>query len=129
LHQLDLGGSSLGDEGALALLSALEHYNLTLASLNLNNNAKITPVLSKSVDFILTSRMVLNSFRSCLDRPLEKRLMPLVIHGVQQKSIFRKEAKLAHCQETRAGPVFLLVRTAALNDSKVIKVATPSKWL
>jgi hypothetical protein len=35
--------------------------------------------------------------------------------------------ELVHCQETTAGPIFLLVRAAALHDSKVIKVAAASR--
>jgi Ran GTPase-activating protein (RanGAP) involved in mRNA processing and transport len=127
LERLDVSDNNVIGEGAMAFLATLEQSNLTLTSLNLDNNAKISPVLLKAIDFILASRLVLNSFRNCLHRSVEKRLLSLAIHAVQQSSFYHEGLERAHCQETRAGPIFLLLRTAALNDSKAITVTAPSR--
>jgi NLR family CARD domain-containing protein 3 len=121
LERLDLSGNNVTDEGTMAILDSLENYNCTLTLLNLENNADSSPVLQKAISFVLTSRLVLISFRSCLHRPLEKQLMPLVIHGASRNSTCHENPELARCRGLGAGPTFLLVRAAALNDSKVIK--------
>jgi Leucine Rich repeat len=113
LQRLDLSSNSIGDEGTKAILKALTESNSSLTSLNLEDNDDMSPVLQYHFDFALTSRRVLKSFRICLCKPLDKKLMPLVIHGLQS-------------QDTTAGPIFLLVRAAALLDSKVIKAVSPS---
>jgi Ran GTPase-activating protein (RanGAP) involved in mRNA processing and transport len=127
LQRLDLHGNSISDEGALSLRTALEHYNHVLTSLNLDYNAEISPVVLSAIGFVLTSRHALISFSECLHKPLEKRLMSLVIQGVQLNSIHHENVELAHGQETGGGTIFLLVRAAALNDSKVINETAPSR--
>jgi Ran GTPase-activating protein (RanGAP) involved in mRNA processing and transport len=127
LDRLDLRSNRIGSRiGALAILKALTESNCSLTWLNLQGNFTISPGLKKVIGFMLMSRQVLKSFCKCLCKPLETKLMPLVVHHVQVNSICSKETELAHSQETMAGPIFLLVRTAALNDSKVFNVAPPS---
>jgi hypothetical protein len=87
----------------------------------------LSPALQKAIGFILASRVVLNSFRNCLPRPLEKQVIPLVIHAVRRNSFSHEKLELAPRQECGAGPLFLLVRAAALSDSKIIKVTAPSR--
>jgi Ran GTPase-activating protein (RanGAP) involved in mRNA processing and transport len=127
LEQLDLIPNEISDKGALVLLSTLKQYNHTLTSLDLGNNAEISPAVRKAIRFVVTSRQVLNSVCNCFHRPLEKKLIPLVIHGVRQNSTHGGNLDLEHSQETGAGPIFLLVRAVALNDPKFIKVALPSR--
>jgi Leucine Rich repeat len=127
MDRLDLSDNAISDEGALALLTALERSNHSLTSLNLDNNPEISPVLQKAIGFILASRVVLNSFRKCLPRPLEKQMIPLVIHAVRRNSFYHEKLELAPRQKCGAGPLFLLVRAAALSDSKIIKVTAPSR--
>jgi hypothetical protein len=113
LERLGLDANGIGDKGGMVLLNVLQHYNYTLTSLNLNNNSTISLVLQKQIDFMLTSRLVLKSFCNCCLRPLEKRLVPLVIHAVRQSFFYGEKLEPTHCQETGAGPIFLLVRAAA----------------
>jgi hypothetical protein len=77
LERLDRSGNSNGDKGALALLTTLKQDNHTLTLLKLDRNAKISPALQKAVDFVLTLRLVVNSFRNCFHKLLEEWLMPL----------------------------------------------------
>jgi Leucine Rich repeat len=113
LERLDLSSNSISDNGANALLKALIQSNCSLTWLNLEDNAEVSPIIQYSINFVFSSRRVLKSFHNCLCKPLDKKLMPLVICGLQS-------------QNTTAGPIFLLVRAAALYDSKVIKSAPPS---
>jgi hypothetical protein len=53
--------------------------------------------------------------------------MPSVIRGVQMNSICLENPELVYSPETAAGPIFLLVRALALNDSKVVKAAPSSQ--
>jgi Ran GTPase-activating protein (RanGAP) involved in mRNA processing and transport len=118
LTRLDLDGNSISDGGAVALLATLTQYNQKLTSLHLQNNTDISAELLEEIERMLVSRRVLNSFLKCLCMPLEKKLMPRVIHAVQHNS---------NCRGARAGPIFHLVRAAAWNDSKVIKETAPSR--
>jgi hypothetical protein len=93
----------------------------------LEANEEISPVLQKGIDFVLASRWTLKSFCNCLCKPLNKKLTSLVIHGVQLNPGCYKNPGLVRTHETTAGPIFLLVRAMALNDSKVIKVEAPSR--
>jgi Ran GTPase-activating protein (RanGAP) involved in mRNA processing and transport len=120
VDRLGLDGNGIGDKGAVALLALLGQRKHTLKSLNLDNNSEIRPALRKTIDVVLTSRLVLNCFRKRLRKPLGKELLPLVIHAIQWNSTCH--GTRAHCQATRAGPVFLLVRAAALNDLKAMKM-------
>jgi Ran GTPase-activating protein (RanGAP) involved in mRNA processing and transport len=116
LTRVDLNGNSITDGGAVALLATLKWYNQNLTVLSLEDNMVISPVLLEEIKGMLASRQVLKSFLKCLCMPLEKTLMPVVIHAVQENS---------DCLEARGGPIFHLVRAAAVNDSKVIKVTLP----
>jgi NLR family CARD domain-containing protein 3 len=127
LKRLDLSGNRISDEGVMAVLKALTESNCSLMWLNLEDNADSSPGLKKDIDFVLKSRQVLKAFCKCLRKPLEKGLVPLVIRGVQVNSICHENPELVHSQETMAGPVFLLVREAALVDSKVTKATAPSR--
>jgi hypothetical protein len=69
------------------------------------------------------SRQLLKSFCKFLCKPLEKKLVPLVIRGLLLNSICEQVPELVQSQEARTGPILLLVRAAALNDSKVVNVA------
>jgi predicted RNA binding protein with dsRBD fold (UPF0201 family) len=122
LGRLDLSSNGISDEGAMTILRALTESNRTLKRLNLEDNAAILPALQERIGFVLASRRVLDSFRNCLCKPLEKGLMLLAIHGLQLALCCRPN----HLRETAAGPIFLLVRAAALQDSKVINVAPSS---
>jgi Leucine Rich repeat len=113
LERLDLSSNRLSDVGAMAILKVLTESNCSLTWLNLEGNAEISPGLQYSIDFVLASRRVLKSFCNCLCKPLDKQLMPLVILGLQS-------------QDTTAGPIFLLVRAAALRDPKIIKAVSTS---
>jgi Leucine Rich repeat len=128
LERLDLEGNDISDGGAMAILKALMESNCSLRWLNLKANAEISPGSHKDIDFVLASRRILKAFCKCLCKPLDKKLIPSVIHGVQLTST-HESAELVHSQETTAGPVFLLVRATALHDSKVIKAAPPLKLL
>jgi hypothetical protein len=68
-------------------------------------------------------RHVLTFLINQIPQPLEKRAIPLVVQAVHRGTVFHREAELTHCDKAGgiAGFVFLLVRAAALNDSKVIK--------
>jgi Leucine Rich repeat len=127
LERLNLGCNSIGDVGAMAIFKALTESTCSLMWLNLEDNADVSAGLQKRVAFAVASRRVLKSFRNCLGKPLEKVLMPLVIRAVRQGSICHEKREPGHCQEIGAGPIFLLVRSAALNDSKVFKGAPPSR--
>jgi NLR family CARD domain-containing protein 3 len=126
LNRLNLEGNSIGDAGAMAILNALTESNCSLMWINLGDNTEISSGLQSAIDFVLASRRVLKSFCNFLVKPLDKKLMPRVIHAFQQSCFDREKLEPAHCQETGAGPIFLLVRSAALTDSKVIKVTAPS---
>jgi Ran GTPase-activating protein (RanGAP) involved in mRNA processing and transport len=122
LARLDFGSNRICDVGAMAILDMLADYNCTLVQLNLEGNEEISPTPRKAVDFLMASRLVLNCFLERLHKPLEKRVMPLaIIHALEQNSMHHKKLELIHCRETGAGPIFHLIRAAALNDSKVIK--------
>jgi Ran GTPase-activating protein (RanGAP) involved in mRNA processing and transport len=157
LARLDLNCNNISDEGVMAFLVTLEQYNHTLTLLNLDNNDKISPNLRKTVDFMLMARQVLNAFCKSRQKPLEKSLIPLAIHNLWMNSIggqrlheaprlvtpkrasrgqhhsarliFRchENPELTPFQQAQAGPIFLLVRAIALNDSKVIKVTADSR--
>jgi NLR family CARD domain-containing protein 3 len=146
LRDLGLGRNNIGNEGTVAIaetlrcnetlerldldanntviLKALTESNCSLMWLNLRGSF-ILSGLRKAIDFVLASRRVLKSFCKCLCKPLDKKLMPLVVHGVQLTSISHKKTHLVHSRETAAGPIFLLVRAAALNDSKFSRSRTP----
>jgi hypothetical protein len=94
-----------------------------LTQLNLEANAKISPGLQKDIDFVLASRQVLKSFCRYLCKPLEKKLIPLAIRGLLLNSSCDRNPDLVHYQESKAGPILLLVRAAVLNEAKVVKVA------
>jgi Leucine Rich repeat len=122
LQRLDLSSNRIRDDGALAILKALKESSRSLALLNLKGNTKISSGLQKDIGFMLASRRALKSFCKRLCKPLEKRMMPMAIQVVQESSVFCKKLECVHCQETTAGPIFLLVRALALNDSKVVNV-------
>jgi Ran GTPase-activating protein (RanGAP) involved in mRNA processing and transport len=113
LERLDLHANSICDEGAMVILKALKESNCSLMWLNLEENSEISLGLQNDIVFVLGSRRVLNSFCYCLCKPLDKKLLPLVVQGIENQ-------ELARSQETAVGPIFLLVRGAALQDSKVI---------
>jgi Leucine Rich repeat len=126
LEWLDLSSNSISDEGAMAMLKTLMESNCSLTWLNLEENAAFSPGLQSHIEFVLASRRVLKSFRECLCKPMDKKVLPLVIQCVKLKPICHENPELVHSQETAAGPILLLVRAAALNDSRVIKAAPPS---
>jgi Ran GTPase-activating protein (RanGAP) involved in mRNA processing and transport len=80
LTWLDVSCNNISNEGTMAFLATLEYYNHALTMLNLDHNAETTPRLRNTVDKMLASRRVLSSLRKCLHKPLEKRLIPLVIN-------------------------------------------------
>jgi hypothetical protein len=124
LERLDLSGNSVRDECAVVILKVLTAINCSLMWLNLEGNAAISPVLEEAIDFVLASRRVLKSFCKRLRKPLDKKLIPLAIHGARLSSICHKNPELVQPRESMPGPMFLLVRAAALNDSKVVKEVT-----
>jgi Leucine Rich repeat len=126
MHRLNLGCNCISDVGAMALFKALQHYNHTLTSLNLNGNEEISFILWGLVNFMLASRRALNAHLKCLPGPLEKQLMPLAISAVQGNCMRDETPELVHHHETGAGIIFYLVRATALNDSKVVKKLSPS---
>jgi Leucine Rich repeat len=121
LERLDLDDNSISDNGAAAVLSTLQHYNHTLTLVNLDNNSEISPTLQAAINFVLASRRVQISLLKRLDKPLQKGLLPLAIHALRRSSMYREKLEPAHRQETRAGPIFLLV----MATFKVIKVTPP----
>jgi NLR family CARD domain-containing protein 3 len=121
LERLNLSDNSVSDEGAVAILKVLMESNCSMTWLNLEDNIVVSPGLQKDIGFVLASHRVLKSFRKCLCKPLDKKLMPLVIHSVQMSPTRRENPELGHSQEMVAGPIFLLVRVAALNGSKVVE--------
>jgi Leucine Rich repeat len=129
LRRLDLRRNHIGDKGASSWLDVLTERNATLGWLNLEGNAEISAGLLNSIDFTVESRRALKSFCEGLCKPLDKKLTPLVIHGLlQRNAICHRGPALAHVQGTTAGTVFRLVRRAiALNGSKVVGVAPPSR--
>jgi Ran GTPase-activating protein (RanGAP) involved in mRNA processing and transport len=127
LERLDLSRNSIGGKGTKAILEALTEINCSLTWLNLDCNAAVSWGLRKEIGFMLASRRVLKSFCNFLVKPLDKKLIPTVIHALRQSSNDHEKLDPAHCQETRAGPIFLLVRSTALNDSRVIKVTPTSR--
>jgi Leucine Rich repeat len=132
LERLDLSSNRIGDEGAMALLKSLKEINCSLMWLNLEDNAKISPGLQKDFDFVLASRQVLKSFWKFLRKPLDKKLMPLVIHSVRQNYGYRQTLEPAQCQETGAGPIFVIVRGATIkqpNDDGRGKARGEPNWI
>jgi Ran GTPase-activating protein (RanGAP) involved in mRNA processing and transport len=121
LQGLQLGRNSIDNESAMAVLEVLKHYNCTLLSLNLAGDAAVSPLVLESVDRVLASRLVLKCFLHQWSRPLEERAIPLVVRAAQQSSVYRSEAESRSGPEMAAGPIFYLVRAAALTDSKVLK--------
>jgi hypothetical protein len=95
LQRLDLSANDISSVGAVDVLTTLKQHNHTLALLNLQDNPVISSVLRKAIDFMLASRQVLNSFRKCLDNPLEKRVMPMAILAMQQNPIYHEIPELA----------------------------------
>jgi hypothetical protein len=89
-----------------------------LTWLNLEENDDFSPDLQSQIGSMMASRWVLKSICKCLSKPMDKKLMPWVIHGVQMTICHR----MVDYQEATAGPIFLLVRTTALDSSKVVKV-------
>jgi hypothetical protein len=83
-----------------------------LTRLNLEDNAKISPGLQNDIGFVLASRRALKCFCKRLCKPLDKKYMSFVIHGVQMSSICQENRELGQSQETTAGPIFLLVRAS-----------------
>jgi NLR family CARD domain-containing protein 3 len=125
LERLDLSSNRISDVGVMAILKALKEINCSLMWLNLEGNAEISSSLQKDIGFVLASRITLKSFCKFLGKPLDQKLMSMAIQGLQLNSI--KNPEVAHVQEATAGPIFLLVRAAALGDSKVVKAALPSR--
>jgi hypothetical protein len=103
----------------MAMLKVLQNCNQTLALLNLQNNAGISPVLLEA----LVSRRVLNSFLKHLSSPLEENVVPLAIQAAIHGGIVHEESKLTHFHNLtgKAGFVFHLVTAVASKDSYVIK--------
>jgi Leucine Rich repeat len=127
LERLDLRGNSISDKGATAIFEALTESNCSLTWLNLKRNAEISQRLQNDIDFMLVSCRVLKSFCKHLCKPVDKKLIPLVINGLQLTSVCHENPELVHSQETTTGPIFLLVRAMALHDSKVVTAAPPSR--
>jgi NLR family CARD domain-containing protein 3 len=125
LERLDLSSNRISDEGVTAVLKALPESNFSLTWLNLQDNDDISPVLQSQIGFMMASRWVLKSICKCLCKPLERKLIPLVLRGVQLPSVYQENPELVHSHEAMTGPIFLLVRAAASHDSTIIK-ATPA---
>jgi Leucine Rich repeat len=110
LTRLDLDENGISDEGATALLKVLKKHNRTLSSLKLAENVDISPVLHKTIDFIVASRLALYYCLKHLHKPLEKKLISFAIHGLQARSMRHEKLHGAHCHEMAAGAIFHLVR-------------------
>jgi Leucine Rich repeat len=119
LCTLDLHRTWISDEGAMVILDTLKQHNVSISSLYLEGNTKISPVLQKAIDFVLTSRRALKSLLKQLHKPLDKRLIPLVVCAVQ----LDLSLALSHSCEVAAGPIFYLLRTNASIKSKAIQGA------
>jgi Ran GTPase-activating protein (RanGAP) involved in mRNA processing and transport len=124
LKILDMTGNNISDHGARAALKVMKEYNVTILTLNLEGNDDISPGLQKTIDFVLSSRRALHSFLKCLCKPLEKREISLVVQAVQKHSMCRAKTGLTFCHEAVAGPIFRVVRGAAVSDPKVIKMGS-----
>jgi NLR family CARD domain-containing protein 3 len=111
VRRLDLNGNSITDAGALAILTTLKEYNHVLTTVNLRDNADISPVLQEKIDFLLFSRLVLVSFLTRVYTPLEKRLTQLAIRALQASSLRRMESEPLQWHGTAAGPIFYLVKS------------------
>jgi Ran GTPase-activating protein (RanGAP) involved in mRNA processing and transport len=120
LRKLDLGHNSICDVGATAMLKALKECNLTIAWLNLDYNADLSPAVRRSIDFLLASRLVLHSLLKRLSKLFNVRVVPLAIQAVQECTRSLQTLDLPLGSAASAGPVFYLVR-AALKHSNVIK--------
>jgi hypothetical protein len=83
LERLDLTSNSTSGEGAKAILKALTESNCSLVWLNLEDNTDISPGFQNNIGFVLASQRVLKSFCKRLCKPLDKKLIPLVIRSLQ----------------------------------------------
>jgi Leucine Rich repeat len=119
LSTLDLRCNVISDDGVMVILDSLKQHNVSLSALFLEGNPKISPALGKDIDFVLTSRRVLRSLLKHLHKPLEKRLIPLVVRSVQ----LDLSLALSPCSEAAAGPIFYLLRTNTSIKSKAIRRA------
>jgi NLR family CARD domain-containing protein 3 len=126
LRLLELDDNNISSEGARAMLKTLKEYNVKLTRLYLEDNADVEPILRETIDFMLSSRLVLNSFLEYFPKPVVKSWIPLMVVVAQRISMHNKKPKLANYRKMAAGPVFCLVRAVALNDSKVVEDATLS---
>jgi Ran GTPase-activating protein (RanGAP) involved in mRNA processing and transport len=131
LVRLDLYDNIISDKGAVAIHRTLEN-NVTLMSLNMEVNTNISPSLLQAINFVVASRQALMFLLKHVNKPLQKRDIPMVVQVVNRHSIFHRNAALVHCDKTSAntGFVFHLVRAAALSESGVIKLSsdTGSCW-
>jgi Leucine Rich repeat len=115
-----LDGNSICDEGAVEILTVLKGYNHTLATLNLQCNKDISPILLASIQFLLASHLAINHLRERLHKPLEKRVISFAILAVQRVSISHRRGELScHC-DAAISPIFCLVKATAMNDANVI---------
>jgi Leucine Rich repeat len=126
MPSLDLHRNGISDKGVAMIIKALKEDNCVLSSLNLKDNAPLSLDAEKSIDFVLASRLVLSSWFGHLRRPLEKRLIPLVIQ-VQLNYSCHQETELFRNQATSAGPIFHLVRALVSIDSKEIEPSLSRK--
>jgi Ran GTPase-activating protein (RanGAP) involved in mRNA processing and transport len=110
LKQLALHDNIIGRSGAAAILKALKS-NFTLSSLKLHRNRSILPDQLKTIDFLVTSRLVLNSMLNGIRSPLEEGLLPLAIRAVNQRSAYHVEHGSTHFDKTEAGPIHHLLST------------------
>jgi Leucine Rich repeat len=131
LTWLNLWGANIGDDGAAALGQALK-VNTSLKWLILSKNsigdAGATLLLSALTECntTLTALYLHACCRSCSNNNISETISRAIERIVDATNLVFDSFMLPCGQGSTAGPIFLLVRAAALTDSKVIKVTGPS---
>jgi Leucine Rich repeat len=123
-----LDGNGISDEGAVEILTVLKGYNHTLATLNLQCNKDISPILLASIQFLVASHLAINHLRKRLHKPLENRVIPFAILAVQRDSISHRRGELSSHGEAAISPIFCLVKATATNDANVINSQSDDRF-
>jgi Leucine Rich repeat len=128
LSCLDLHHNNISDVGAAALFRVLTEYkNCALLSVRLEGNPSISPALLQAIDFVLASRAALHSLSKNLSNPLEEKFIQRAIQGKNQLALSNEKHGHTQCCMTGASAIFYLVKGAAVNDPKVIKMTSTSR--
>jgi Leucine Rich repeat len=122
ITKLQLQSSLIGDSGALAILNALTENNCALKWLECGEFSLVSLALLHAIYDLLAARRAFSLLLSHLDKPLDERLIPLVIQAVHSEYIYQREWwAVRYNKTTPAGFILYLLRTVTLNEAKAVE--------